>query len=1176
MSKKPQIPKRRRGVILSAWGLQRLQDAQEQLEETTNYGDRFTLEQLSQLTGISARSIRKIRHGQESVDRQTLLDLFAAFKLTLSVEDYAQPESTELEEFSPITTVEQDWGEATDVSVFFGREEEQFNLKQWVLQDNCRLIAILGIGGIGKTSLAVKLAEHIQNQFTYVIWRSLRNAPPLATLLKEIIPFLSEQEYTQGDISRFLQCLRKNRCLVILDNLETILQAGDRVGEFRPGYEDYGDLLRIVGESYHQSCVLLTSREKPSEIASFEGIGLSVRSLQLRGSPEASLGLAEATGIEGTEPEKLELSDRYGANPLALKIVSTSIRDLFDGSISAFLEQDTLVFNGLRRLLDQQFNRLSALEQSIMYELAINREWMTIPELLEDILPTVQRAHLLEAVESLSWRSLVERKSTSYTQQPVVMEYATKQLIDQVVQELIDLDFHVYERHSLLKTTVPDYIRDSQIRLILQAIAEALSAHFGPSNVAAHLQLVLQAARKTQTPFFGCAVGNTINLYQQLQLDLTGLDFSHCKIRHADLAGVTLQQTNFTGSSFQQSIFSQPCNEIYAVAYSPNGQLFATGEADSQIRIWHTADSQLLLTMSGHTNAIRSLRFCPDGNLLASASADQTIRLWSINSGQCLAVFSGHRHSVLAIAWSPDGQTLASGSADHTLRLWDVQSGDCRLTIPAHENWVYTVDWSPDGQTLASGSADQTVRLWSTKTGSLLQSWSDHTGYVTAVQFSPDGQRLASSSTDHTIRLWDLESAALINILRGSQERVTCIDFSPDGETLASGGADQIIRLWDVETGYILKSLSSHTSVVFAVRFSPDGKFLVSGGEDHTVMLWNVSTGQSIRALRGITGWLYAAQFSPDGRLLASGGDEPVIRLWDVQTQHPVATLPGHELWVRAVQFSPDGQLLASASADQTIQLWHLATQRLHKVLHGHTEEVRSICFSPDGQLLASASQDQTVRLWEVETGNLCSVLPEHTGWVRSVHFSPDGHYLASGGDDHTVKVWQVETGCERLTLHGHTNCVRSVQFSPDGRLLASGSDDQTICLWEVETGKLIRVLRGETNWTRSLCFNHDGTLLVSGGMDRTLRLWHVATGKELGKFLGHTLGVLSVTFSPDDQLIVSCSADETIRFWHPQTQDCLRVLRSDRPCEGMNITGVTGITAAQQATLKTLGAIVK
>lgn len=66
-----------------------------------------------------------------------------------------------------------DWGEAIDVSVFYGRTEELTKLKQWIIQERCRLVVMLGMGGIGKTALSVKLAEKISGEFEYVIWRSL-------------------------------------------------------------------------------------------------------------------------------------------------------------------------------------------------------------------------------------------------------------------------------------------------------------------------------------------------------------------------------------------------------------------------------------------------------------------------------------------------------------------------------------------------------------------------------------------------------------------------------------------------------------------------------------------------------------------------------------------------------------------------------------------------------------------------------------------------------------------------------------------------------------------------------------------------------------------------------------------------------------------------------------------
>ncbi|MEN8220575.1 MAG: NB-ARC domain-containing protein [Pseudomonadota bacterium] len=168
----------------------------------------------------------------------------------------------------------QDLAEMPDLPVLYGRTKELETLTQWSI--TCRLVAILGIGGIGKTALAAKLVKDIQNQFQYIIWKSLREAPPVKNLLADAIKFLSNnQEIDLPDslgksITRLIYYLNRSRCLLILDNFESIFQTNTHVGAYLKGYEGYDDLIKRVSESSHQSCLVLTSREKPVEVALFE------------------------------------------------------------------------------------------------------------------------------------------------------------------------------------------------------------------------------------------------------------------------------------------------------------------------------------------------------------------------------------------------------------------------------------------------------------------------------------------------------------------------------------------------------------------------------------------------------------------------------------------------------------------------------------------------------------------------------------------------------------------------------------------------------------------------------------------------------------------------------------------------------------------------------------------
>ncbi|MBV7334797.1 protein kinase [Chloroflexi bacterium TSY] len=1111
---------------------------------------------------------------------------------------------------SALITPHIDWGEAPEIGRFYGREMELMQLEKWLLSERCRSVAILGMGGMGKTSLAVRLVQKIAKpapdghmdshwepvsnkgtrdegvHFEHIIWRSLLNAPPFTDILLHWLQVLAAPQRIEMPsspdqiLSLLLTYLRQQPCLLVLDNYESILQDNNqRAGHYRRGYEEYGQLIQRLGESDHQSCLLLTSRERPPGFRRLEGDTHLVRSLPLSGlSAEVSLQFITDRGLSSSDSQIHRLSERYSGNPLALKLITDTIQDLFAGDVSLFFAEETLIFDDIRVVLDQQFARLSSLEREIMLWLAVEREAIAAQTLWDNLVHPPARRDFLEALRSLQRRSLLERRDAGgevwFTLQNVVTEYTTAHFIEQVYEELERETLDDFSRHALLKAQAKDYLRQSQSRLILQPIATQLVARLGQADLAARLRRLLDTLRAKAPVTSGYVGGNILNLLLHLQSDLKGYDFSQLSVWQAYLGGVNLPDVNFTGADLAGTVFTDTFGAIEAVAFSPNGQLLAAGTEDGQIRVWQARDSQPLLTFEGHTGIVWSIAFSPDGETLASGSWDQTVRLWAVHSGQEVKTLPGHTHAVSSVAFSPDGETLASGSWDQTVRLWAVRSGQGLKTLLDHTDAVNSVAFSPDGGTLASGSWDQTVRLWAVRSGQGLKTLPGHTGAVNSVAFSPDGQTLASGSYDQTVRLWAVHSGQVLKTLPGHTGAVRSVTFSPDGQTLASGSWDQTVRLWHVRSGQGLKTLPGHTNLVWSVAFSPDGETLASGSEDQTVRLWHVRSGQGLKTLPGHTNAGRSVAFSPDGETLASGSWDQTVRLWHVRSGQELKTLPGHTNAVISVAFSPDGETLASGSVDQTVRLWAVHTGQGLKTLSGHTDLVSLVAFSPDGETLASGSGDQTVRLWHVPTGQELKTLPGHTNAVMSVAFSPDGETLASGSGDQTVRLWHVPTGQELKTLSGHAHWIWSVAFSPDGETLASGSGDQTVRLWHVPTGQELKTLPGHTNAVRSVAFSPNGETLASGSYDQTVRLWAVPTGQELKTLPGHTNAVYSVAFSPDGRVLVSSSADETIKLWDVQTGECLKTLRSDRPYERMNITGVTGITEGQRKTLRALGAV--
>ncbi len=471
--------RRSRGVILSIHGWDKFQSAKTQAEFDENYGNRFTLEELSERTSLALNTITKMLKRTETVDKQSLQYAFRAFGLELSKSDYTHPTSSfeawETRQENP----HQDWGEAADVSQFYGREEELFQLRQWSIEEHCRLVALLGIGGIGKSTLAVKMALQVKTEFEIVVWRSLRNAPPLDELLESILSFLLRARgedpviprTLDGRLSKLMECLRSSRCLLILDNAETILSSGARAGQCREGYEGYSQLLQSVGEVPHQSCLLLTSREKPSAIALLEGEKSKVRSLSLKGlKAEQGRELFQQKGqFAGSEAEWSLLSKHYGGNPLALKLVAAATQELFNGTIAEVLkyaQQGVLVFEHICDLLEGQFNRLSAMEQEVMYWVAISREPVSLAELEKDIPTVASKRKLLEAMNSLLIRSFLEKDGEYFWVQPIVMEYVTERLVEQGGSEIETQQIEPLRNHTLVKAQVKDYVQQVQeIRL---------------------------------------------------------------------------------------------------------------------------------------------------------------------------------------------------------------------------------------------------------------------------------------------------------------------------------------------------------------------------------------------------------------------------------------------------------------------------------------------------------------------------------------------------------------------------------------------------------------------------------------------------------------------------------------------------------------------------------------
>lgn len=1088
-----------------------------------------------------------------------------------------------------------DWREAPDLGPFYGRETELETVTNWLLDSGCRLVALVGMGGVGKTALAAQTVQRTADQFELVIWRSLLNAPPLAELLRGCLATLSAQQLRElpttldEQIELFLHYLRKHRCLIVLDNLESILQGGETTLLYRPDYAGYGQLLLRIGQTQQQSCLVITSRETPPEftrMTSPDPKQGKVRVLTLRGlASEAAQVLLREHGLNGSGINTATLVQHYSGHPLALKLVADTIRDFYAGNVEAFLSGDALIFDDIRTVLDQQFNRLSRLEQEILIWLAIEREPVDIQTLQGNLVQALPRRTILEAVRSLWQRSLLETQGAGFSLQNVVTEYVTGRLIDSVCHELTTQNLQWVARHALLKANGKAYIRQSQARLLLQPIAQQLAQNLGEAGVHTLFRTLLDRLRSAPAlPNY--AAGNVLNLLLGLGYAVAGYDFSQLCIRQAYLRDLATPGLNFAHAKLVDVVFTDTFASVLSVQLTPDGTRLLAGCADGTIRLWRVTDGQSIGLFTGHTGIVWAIAVSPDGRLLASGSDDRTVRIWDIETGQLLHLLQGHIHIVHALAFSSGGEWLASSGWDQTVRIWDTRTGCLVRTVGGWFGSVDALAFSPERSQpafLATAGANPTIHIWDLATGTVRHELHSHMRRVLSLTFSPDGATLLSSGHEQDVRVWDTATWQLRSQLIGHTNTVGRVVLSADGTTVVSGSYDKTVRLWDLQSGQLRRTLQGHTGWIHSVACTPDGLTVASGGSDQTVRLWDTQRGEALHILSGHINWVPALALTPNGATLVSGHWDHGVRVWDMVTGQLRCTLRRHHDRVTTVACSPDGVTAASGSSDSSICIWHLPTGQLRHVLQGHPNGVLDVAFHPSGLHVASSGQDGTIRIWDVATGRLMHQLMAHDDEVRSIVFHSDGNLFVSGSLDRTIRLWDTRTWqpIRRLEIPGvDLGKVCSLALNSDGTRLAVGYLEGTVALWDITSGALLHQLYGHTILVSEVAFSPDDHLLASCSEDTTIRLWEVETGQACKVWPAHAIRTTTVSFWPQAEprmsitrRLVSGGCDELIKVWDVETADYLQTLRPPGPYEGMNITGVTGISETQKVALKALGA---
>ena len=332
------------------------------------------------------------------------------------------------------------WTTAPKIENFYGRKEEIATLSSWSQDADCRLIVVSGMTGSGKTTLVTEFADLIKDRFDYVIWFSLSQRPSLTELLNKYLSIIDRERISDPKpqslsflLSEFINCLREHKVLLVLDSLQCILEVRQSSVCYRQEFEGYGQFLRSIVSTDHQSLLVTTSRIKPKLLEYYASN--QVKFLDLQGfSRQATISfLAASAESYMKEEELLQLSVTLQHNPQLLKIANNYPEVLCEGNAERVIE-DLSLLQPIADLLEQELFYLAPLEREIVYWLAISCNAISLEDLGRQIEHSQSKLKFSRSLKSLVERSLITAENNGYVLMPIMKLYLRRKLVKQAIK----------------------------------------------------------------------------------------------------------------------------------------------------------------------------------------------------------------------------------------------------------------------------------------------------------------------------------------------------------------------------------------------------------------------------------------------------------------------------------------------------------------------------------------------------------------------------------------------------------------------------------------------------------------------------------------------------------------------------------------------------------------------